>query len=109
VTGDEVHAVDREASARLVEIGASRHARGDRSDQARIAFHEPPTADPSILETHFDWASVYSDWDRIHALIDPICAGLPRLIREYNQQFPLVSASRLKDPDHTLEIPCFPS
>jgi hypothetical protein len=66
-----------------------------------------PAPDRSILETHFDGASPCSDWDRIHALIDPTCGGLPRLIREYNQQFPLVSASRRQDPDHTLEIPCF--
>jgi hypothetical protein len=66
-----------------------------------------PASDRSILETHFDETSAYSDWDRIHALIDPTCGGLPRLIREYNQYFPTASGARLKDPDQTLEIPSF--
>ena len=67
----------------------------------------PPAPDRSILETHFDWAFVCSDSDRIHALIDPTCAGLPRLIREYNESLPAQSVLRLKDPDHKLEIPYF--
>jgi hypothetical protein len=66
-----------------------------------------PASERSILETHFDGASACSDWDRIHALIDPACCGLPRLIREYNQYFPTASGARLEDPGHTLEIPCF--
>jgi hypothetical protein len=66
-----------------------------------------PAAGYSILETHFAGASICSDWDRIHALIDPTCAGLAGLIREYNQQFPSASAARLEDPDQTLKIPCF--
>lgn len=70
--------------------------------------HVPtPAPDRSILETHFDGVSGRFDWDRIHALIDPSCAGLPRLIREYNHSLPAQSAVRLADPDHTLEIPCF--
>ena len=48
-----------------------------------------------------------SDSDRIHALIDPTCAGLPRLIREYNKSLPAQSVLRLEDPDHKLEIPYF--
>jgi hypothetical protein len=48
-----------------------------------------------------------SDWDRIHALVDPGCAGLPRLIRKYNACFPNGSTARLEDPDRTLAIPCF--
>jgi hypothetical protein len=70
--------------------------------------HVPtPAPDRSILETHFDWASMCSDSDRIHALIDPTCAGLPRLIREYNESLPAKSVLRLEDPDHRLEIPYF--
>jgi hypothetical protein len=70
--------------------------------------HVPPSAaDQSILETHFDGVSGRSDWDQIHALIDPTCAGLPQLIREYNDSFPKGSAARFEDPDHTLAIPCF--
>jgi hypothetical protein len=48
-----------------------------------------------------------SDWERIHALIDPTCAGLPRLIQQYNESFPRGSDVRLEDPDYTLAIPCF--
>jgi hypothetical protein len=67
----------------------------------------PPAPHRSLLETHFDGFSARSDWERIHALIDPTCGGLPRLIREYNQHFPRESNVRLDDPDHTLTIPCF--
>jgi hypothetical protein len=66
-----------------------------------------PASDWSILETHFDGVCGGSDWNRIHALIDPSCAGLPRLIREYNASFPNWSTARLEDPDHKLAIPCF--
>jgi hypothetical protein len=69
-----------------------------------VPSHPP---DDSILETHFDGAVTRSEWERIHALIDPHCAGLPRLIREYNRLFPHGSMMRLDDPDQTLEIPCF--
>jgi hypothetical protein len=72
------------------------------------APHIPaPSPDRSLLETHFDGVSTRSDWERIHALIDPTCAGLPRLIREYNGGFPGESSARLEDPDHALEVPCF--
>jgi hypothetical protein len=66
-----------------------------------------PSPDRSLLETHFDGVFTRSDWERIHALIDPTCAGLPRLIREYNESFPGESSARLRDPDHALEVPCF--
>ena len=66
-----------------------------------------PPPDRSLLETHFDGVSPRSDWERIHALIDPTCAGLPQLIREYNEGFPGESCARLPDPDHALEVPCF--
>jgi hypothetical protein len=70
--------------------------------------HVLPQAPPlSILETYFDWASGRSDWERIHALIDPTCAGLARLIHEYNESFPRGSQARLEDPDDKLAIPCF--
>jgi hypothetical protein len=72
------------------------------------APHIPsPTPDKSILETYFDWPSAQSDWDRIHALMDPTCVGLPQLIREYNHHFPQGSDMRLDDPDRKLQIPCF--
>jgi hypothetical protein len=64
----------------------------------------PPTA---LLETHFDGVSTRTDWERIHALIDSACAGLPGLVREYNASFPGESRARLEDPDHALAIPCF--
>ena len=66
--------------------------------------HAPTT---SILETYFAGASRRSDWDRIHALIDPTCAGLSRLIHEYNESLPRGSQARLEDPDDNLVIPCF--
>jgi hypothetical protein len=66
-----------------------------------------PAPDRSLLETHFDGGSTRSEWERIHALVDPACAGLPRLVREYNASFPGESCVRLEDPDHMLAIPCF--
>jgi hypothetical protein len=72
------------------------------------APHIPaPPPNRSLLETHFDGVSKRSDWERIHALIDPACAWLPRLVREYNENFPEESSARLEDPDQALEIPCF--
>jgi hypothetical protein len=67
-----------------------------------------PASDRSILETHFDGASPRSDWERMHALIDPTCAGLASLIREYNANFPQGSYERFEDPDDNMVIPCFP-
>jgi hypothetical protein len=64
-----------------------------------------PSADRSILETYFAATSASSDWDRIHALIDPTCAGIARLIREYNGNFSAQSGLRLEDPHHKLELP----
>ncbi len=70
--------------------------------------HVPsPAPSLSMLETHFGWASARSDWERIHALIDPVSAGLPQLIREYNHHFPRGSDLCLEDPDQKLAIPCF--
>jgi hypothetical protein len=66
-----------------------------------------PTSDRSILESHFDRESMHSDWERMHALIDPQCVGLARLIGEYNESFPRGSALCLEAPDHKLVIPCF--
>jgi hypothetical protein len=67
----------------------------------------PPPLDQSLLETHFDRASACSDWDRIHALINPTDAGWPRLLREYNQRFPTGSAQCLAAPETMLAIPRF--
>jgi hypothetical protein len=72
------------------------------------APHAPaPVPNRTLLETYFDATSECSDWERIHALIDPSCAGLPRLIREYNESFSCQSSARLEDPNQTLAIPCF--
>jgi hypothetical protein len=67
-----------------------------------------PASTSSLLATYFDEAPPRSDSDRIHALIDPTCAGLPSLIRDYNARFPAHSALRLEDPDHMLAIPDLP-
>jgi hypothetical protein len=72
-----------------------------------VAHVPAPSLHQSLLETHFGQASARSDGDRIHALINPVEAGLPRLIREYNQQFPRGSARRLSEADAMLEIPRF--
>jgi hypothetical protein len=59
----------------------------------------------SRLNTHFGRASTHSDWDRIHALIDPAGGGLAGLIRDYNTGLPPASAVGLDDPDDRLAIP----
>jgi hypothetical protein len=70
--------------------------------------HVPAIAsEQSILATYFDEVPGRSDWERIHALIDPRCAGLAQLIREYNESLPRGSDARLADPEHMLVIPCF--
>jgi hypothetical protein len=66
-----------------------------------------PAPTLSLLDTHFGWASVRSEWDQIHALINPTGGGLPRLIREYIASFPPGSDVRMEDPEHALGIPCF--
>jgi hypothetical protein len=72
------------------------------------AVHVPaPALDHSLLETHFARASVCSDWDRIHALINPADAGVPRLIREYNEPFLIGDPQRLAEPTTVLTIPRF--
>jgi hypothetical protein len=70
--------------------------------------HVPTLASgQSMLSTYFDEVPARSDWERIHALIDPTCAGLARLIREYNESLPGGSDARLADPEDALMIPCF--
>jgi hypothetical protein len=59
----------------------------------------------SQLNTHFGAASTCSDWDRIHALINPARGGLAGLIRDYNAGLPRASAVGLADPDERLAIP----
>ena len=72
--------------------------------------HVPaPAGEQYLLETYFNGVSSRSDWDRIHALIDPACAGLSQLVREYNETFPQASQARLEDPEDNLAIPCFVS
>lgn len=61
----------------------------------------------SLLETLFDGTSTHDEWARIHAIIDPTCGGLARLIGEYNETFPAGSYARLADPDEMLAIPSF--
>ena len=78
--------------------------RPNASKNAGVQARSPGIARPPMIT----WCATFrSDWERIHALIDPACAGLPRLIREYNQSFPGESRARLEDPDHALAIPCF--
>src|SRR5215216_3310597 len=49
-----------------------------------------------------------SDWDRKHALIDPECGGLERLVMELNKYFGRYREySRLPDPARMLFIPAF--
>lgn len=55
-----------------------------------------------LLEEYFNKDSHKSELERIHALIDPKCAGFPRLIREYNNYFP---KDQLDDPYNKLRIP----
>jgi hypothetical protein len=62
---------------------------------------------PVTLYTHFDRTSARSDWDRTHALINPVDARLLRLSHEYSAPFPSGSAWRLAEPDAMLAIPRF--
>jgi hypothetical protein len=71
------------------------------------AHVRPPALDQSLLGTYFDPTSRRSDEDRIHALINPVDGGLPRLIREYNASFPRENARCLAEPDTKLAIPRF--
>jgi hypothetical protein len=48
------------------------------------------------------------EWKRIHALIDPDCAGLARLIRAYNYSI-RGNPVPLGDPDDQFEVPKFAS
>ena len=76
-------------------------------DGEQLDDHLAPALDESLLETHFARDSAHSDWDRIHALINPLDAGFPRLIREYSQPFRLGDPQRLAEPDARLAIPRF--
>ncbi len=67
----------------------------------------PPRA--SILESLFDVQLDRSDpheWRRIHALIDPACAGLACLVDECNASRPR-QAERLSSPPSKLRLPDF--
>jgi hypothetical protein len=86
----------------------------DRSvvHNALVAFtpwacrHSPPQpSQVPILEAYFGRSSSQSELDRIRVLIDPVHAGLPRIVREYNHGLPRQSDSRLADPDHKLRVP----
>jgi hypothetical protein len=65
----------------------------------------PSVPRSSQLTTHFGVASRCSDWDRIHALIDPARGGLAGLIRDYHAGLPRARAGALEDPDESLAIP----
>jgi DNA-directed RNA polymerase specialized sigma24 family protein len=68
----------------------------------------PPSPGSLILETLFAENNPISDWDRKHALIDPQCAGLERLVNEYNAYFTSSSyRPRLADPLESLVVPDF--
>ena len=69
---------------------------------------EPPTRDRLMLDMLWDEENPVSDWQRKHALIDPECAGLARLINEYNKFFSSNPISqRLADPRGNLMLPDF--
>jgi hypothetical protein len=51
------------------------------------------------LKNRFGYQTVFS--------LVVVDGGLPRLTREFNQQFPAGSARRLEDPDDLLAIPRF--
>jgi hypothetical protein len=63
-------------------------------------------AGAQLLETYFDYGSQKTEWERNHALIDFGCAGLQRLIQEYNAVF-REDNMQLENPDEKLEIPDF--
>jgi hypothetical protein len=65
--------------------------------------HPILTTHISISESHFDGVSGASDWDRIHAVVDPACAGLPGVIHAYDGSFRRESGVRLDDLEHTEE------
>lgn len=60
-----------------------------------------------ILDSYFGDDSPQAEWERIHLLVDPKCAGLVRLIAEYNESLTRSTNMRLDDPDNKLEVPEF--
>lgn len=79
--------------------------------KALIAFTPWGTAhrepDESLVSKYFGVSSPESEWNRIHVLIDPLCAGLPGLINEFNNCNSVDDTMRLENPDSKLEIPAF--
>jgi len=69
---------------------------------------EPPTPGRLMLDILSDEENPISEWQRKHALIDPECVGLARLINEFNKY---VSSNpifqRLADPRGNLMVPDF--
>lgn len=69
---------------------------------------EPPTHGRLMLDILSDEENPLSEWQRKHALIDPECVGLNRLINEFNKY---VSSNpifkRLADPRGNLMVPDF--
>ncbi len=55
------------------------------------------------------WRAARSDWDWFHALIDPACVGLSRLIQAFNEELVGTTTVSLEDPEKQLRIPLFTS
>jgi hypothetical protein len=68
--------------------------------------HIPLEPKQSLLEKLFDDKSKLTDWDRKHALLDPECGGLARLIIQHNNLFARYRED-LDDPNLRLFVPDF--
>jgi hypothetical protein len=60
-----------------------------------------------ILDTVFADGSSHTERERIHVVACPVCGGLPKLIREWNDLFETTSCCRLADPETKLRVPTF--
>jgi hypothetical protein len=60
-----------------------------------------------ILDTVFADGSSHTERERIHAVACPVCGGMPKLIREWNDLFETTSRCRLADPETKLRVPIF--
>jgi len=60
-----------------------------------------------ILDTVFANGSLHTERERVHAVACPVCGGLPKLIREWNDLFETTSRCRLADPETKLRVPTF--
>lgn len=58
-------------------------------------------------EARETWRAARSDWGWFHALIDPGCVGLSRLIQAFNEELVGTTTVPLEDPEKQLRIPLF--